>query len=646
MEGPISHHFPSQHLHNGALFHPQSHHNHPTLVSQLDLDPTDPFHFNPHIDSHHQLQHLQQRNAYEQSPPPSRFHEVRNHVPSNTQQNNVFNRGGEFGVLTPHPQLPSQPQNHQEALGRLQNEIDLRPVPIHDGGTTEGHFSNLKMVPDPPNLEEWRKRLFNVDEMITLTEDEFQTYFPHVDNIYSHRSTQRYKRKPFVSHYWDCRLKGRPPGTPKSEDPNKKKRKRQARERDLCDVKIKITEFFPGARAMMGEDMGGSQVERSESNNFYVPGQPGASMQNQPSRGFGMLGSNDNDIALEPAGSDGSRYYTIQRVNGNGGNGKGDGTAGPHKHSLQESDRVKKNSIARHFLKLEKVKKKTQIDYIMSDNPNPSQKTYHKKATGAALSTIKKHSKEHELKLFGSCFCPFVQRVWISMEIKGINYQYLEVDPYKKPQSLLEVNPRGLVPALRHGDWGCYESTVLMEYLEDLADGTPLLPSGDPKARAYSRLWSDHINRNIIPSFYRYLQCQEPSQQADLAGELRSEIAKLIDAADSTGPFFLGSIISFVDIQIAPWIIRMRRVLKPYRGWPEPDEGSRWARWVDAIEQNEGVKATTSGEELYLDSYERYAGMSKHFSLRRTTVDLEGHLENRPDTSQLAKAVNAGRGLP
>ena len=171
MEGPISHHFPTQHqhLHNGSLFHPPPHHNHPAL---LDLDPTDPFHFNPHIDNHHHLQHLQQRNAYEQSSPPPRFH---NHVPSAPQQNNAYNRGGEFGVLTPHPQLPSQPQNHQEALGRLQNEIDLRPVPIQDGGTTEGHFSNLKMVPDPPNLDEWRKRLFDVDEIITLTEDEYDS---------------------------------------------------------------------------------------------------------------------------------------------------------------------------------------------------------------------------------------------------------------------------------------------------------------------------------------------------------------------------------------------------------------------------------------------------------------------------------------
>lgn len=62
-------------------------------------------------------------------------------------------------------------------------------------------------------------------------------------------------------------------------------------------------------------------------------------------------------------------------------------------------------------------------------------------------------------------FSPFVQRVWIALELKEIPYQYVEIDPYQKPQSLLEINPRGLVPALRHGDWGCYESTVLLEYV-------------------------------------------------------------------------------------------------------------------------------------------------------------------------------------
>ncbi|KAF2145350.1 uncharacterized protein K452DRAFT_283708 [Aplosporella prunicola CBS 121167] len=263
---------------------------------------------------------------------------------------------------------------------------------------------------------------------------------------------------------------------------------------------------------------------------------------------------------------------------------------------------------------------------MTGDNQQAGKKSYHTKATGNALETVQKHAQENELKLFGSCFCPFVQRVWISLEHKRIPYQYIEVDPYKKPKSLLEVNPRGLVPALRHGDWGCYESTVLMEYLEDLDAGNALLPP-DAKSRAHSRLWSDHINRHLIPGFYRFLQEQSPEKQISYASELKTEIGKLVDAAHAEGPFFLGADISFVDIQMAPWVIRLNRVLKPYRGWPEPEPGSRWAKWVEAIEKDESVQATTSSDELYLDSYERYA-------------------ENRPDTSQLAKAVNSGRGLP
>lgn len=183
-----------------------------------------------------------------------------------------------------------------------------------------------------------------------------------MDNIYSHRSTQRYKRKPFVSHYWDCRLKGRPPGTRKSEDPNKRKRKRQARERDLCDVKIKVTEYFPGANRQMAEEVGENRLELPTNSN-NPSSDPPATLIHPPgsARNLGILGSNDSMSGVDVPGNDGRRYYTIQRVNGNGGNGKLDGTAGPHKHTLEESDRVKKNSVLRQLLIEEKANKKTQV---------------------------------------------------------------------------------------------------------------------------------------------------------------------------------------------------------------------------------------------------------------------------------------------
>ena len=122
------------------------------------------------------------------------------------------------------------------------------------------------------------------------------------------------------------------------------------------------------------------------------------------------------------------------------------------------------------------------------------------------------------------------------------------------------------------------------------------------------------INRHVVPAFYRFLQEQDSSKQLEMASEFKSELTKLVDAADPDGPFFLGSDLSFVDIQLAPWILRLKRVLKPYRGWPEPEEGSRWARWIEAIENHPDVKATTSTDELYLENYERYAGGFVEFS--------------------------------
>ncbi|KAL4982914.1 hypothetical protein BDW68DRAFT_191777 [Aspergillus falconensis] len=508
-----------------------------------------------------------------------------------------------------------------------------------------GYLRDVASIVDPPDLETWRDRLFNVDEMIVMSEEEFRTYFPHVDNIYSHRSTQHYKRKPLVSHYWDCRLKGRPPGTPKSDDPNKKKRKRTARQRDLCDVKIKITEYFPGYAVGFGAD----SAEQLQLQQFSLSFSPNGvsvdtpissvdslprvnSLLQSPSAGGGSsFGQNQPFGVLTPnpplpeghPGADGQRFFTIQRVNGNGANGKNDGVSGGHRHTLEESDRVKKNSVQRFLLKEARERKKTTHKARTMSAP----KSYHTQATGSAAETVANHSKESDLKLYGSCFCPFVQRVWIALELKGLPYQYIEIDPYKKPKSLLEVNPRGLVPALRHGEWGSYESSVLLEYLEDLNVGPPLLPPGDAKLRAHCRLWTDFINRHIVPNFYRVLQEQDQQKQIEHAQELRNSFNTLIEAADPKGPFFLGPNISFVDVQMAPWVVRLNRVLKPYRGWPDPEPGTRWGAWVDAIEANDSIKATTSLPDLYLDSYERYA-------------------ENRPNTSQLANAINSGRGLP
>lgn len=135
-----------------------------------------------------------------------------------------------------------------------------------------------------------------------------------------------------------------------------------ARERDLCDVKIKITEYFPGAAFTPstldpGIESLNAMGQQSPSH-FLSLGSDGR-LRDEP-QPFGVLAPSASLPSGHP-GATGARYYTIQRVNGNGANGRGDGIGGPHRHTLEDSDRVKKNSIQRRLLKDEKEKKKTLV---------------------------------------------------------------------------------------------------------------------------------------------------------------------------------------------------------------------------------------------------------------------------------------------
>lgn len=274
-----------------------------------------------------------------------------------TSTNNV----NYFSSDVPAP-LPPEP---------LDPELEGGSIDPGSAGPSANPFSDsFPLVTDPPNLELWRNRLFNIEQPVHLTEAQFLTYFPHIDNVYSHRSTQKYKRKPFVSHYWDCRLKGRPSGTKKSDDPNKKKRKREKRERDLCDVKIKITEWFgedqcrelgiePEYPKLDGTGGDGLQIVMESANE--VNGDANGNS-------FGMLEPTKRFPRGHP-GADGKRWYTIMRVNGSAHSnaatgvmddeeaGNGDDKDLDHKHTLEESDRIKKNTVQRFVLKEEKERK-------------------------------------------------------------------------------------------------------------------------------------------------------------------------------------------------------------------------------------------------------------------------------------------------
>lgn len=103
-------------------------------------------------------------------------------------------------------------------------------------------------------------------------------------------------------------------------------------------------ESLPGVNALYSTQQGG------------IPGGLASGpRENQP---FGVLTPNPPLPPGHP-GANGQRFFTIQRVNGNGANGKNDGVSGGHRHTLEESDRVKKNSVQRYRQKEAQEKRKS-----------------------------------------------------------------------------------------------------------------------------------------------------------------------------------------------------------------------------------------------------------------------------------------------
>lgn len=89
----------------------------------------------------------------------------------------------------------------------------------------------------------------------------------------------------------------------------------------------------------------------------------------------------------------------------------------------------------------------------------------------------------------------YSHRVRIVLAEKGVSAEIISVEAGRHPPKLIEVNPYGSLPTLVDRDLALWESTVVMEYLDERYPHPPLLPVY-PVARANSRLLIHRIQRD------------------------------------------------------------------------------------------------------------------------------------------------------
>ena len=99
------------------------------------------------------------------------------------------------------------------------------------------------------------------------------------------------------------------------------------------------------------------------------------------------------------------------------------------------------------------------------------------------------------LKLYGFPVSNYVNMAQLALMEKGIPYEYVLTYPDQSAEFLAK-SPRGKAPSMETPQGFINEASVIMEYLEDLGVGKPLLPA-DPYARARVRALMKEIELYI-----------------------------------------------------------------------------------------------------------------------------------------------------
>ncbi|RIL02180.1 MAG: glutathione S-transferase family protein [Proteobacteria bacterium] len=103
------------------------------------------------------------------------------------------------------------------------------------------------------------------------------------------------------------------------------------------------------------------------------------------------------------------------------------------------------------------------------------------------------------LVLLGGSVSPFVRKVRVVLEEKGLPYQHEQVNPFAPPPGYREISPLGKIPALKDGDLTLCDSSVICAYLEKKYPSPALYPS-DPADYARALWIEEFMDGGVMPA--------------------------------------------------------------------------------------------------------------------------------------------------
>ena len=158
---------------------------------------------------------------------------------------------------------------------------------------------------------------------------------------------------------------------------------------------------------------------------------------------------------------------------------------------------------------------------------------------------------------------PFAWRVWLALEHKGIPYTFkllsFDSGDAEKPE-YKKINPRQKVPTIVDDGFALYESSAIVEYLEDKVPGMAPLFSPDIRERATQRrLIRETDDYFFAPLRKIFSAITENKPAADVAAGVEQARAELAHWKSlPTGDYLTGAL-SAVDFTLYPFVALVDR---------------------------------------------------------------------------------------
>lgn len=192
------------------------------------------------------------------------------------------------------------------------------------------------------------------------------------------------------------------------------------------------------------------------------------------------------------------------------------------------------------------------------------------------------------IALYSGPLSLFARKVEIALAEKGLGFDrvmvpFTQSEGYRpKDPTVLAVNPKGQVPVLIDGDLALYDSTVILEYLEDAYPAPPLYPR-DPADRARCRLLEVFADEVMLAPLRGLMHRSEPDQATERwaraeagAGEAETRLRQLL--GDLGGALadraYFGSAPGAADIALFMSVLYVQRL-----GGPPVSEVEALGRW-------------------------------------------------------------------